>query len=187
MTKQEWLKQEALPKLAKTGRVVTWILTAVVLVLVGLMRNPALKVALPEGISLGFLPAVHAGLNAGVAVCLVLALVAIRRGNVAAHRGWMMGGMVLSILFLLCYVAYHFTTVSTPYGGEGAVRVLYFFLLISHIVLAGVSLPLILLTFVAAWSRHFAQHRRMAKWVFPLWLYVAVTGPICYWMLRPYY
>ena len=109
--------------------------------------------------------------------------------------------MALSIGFLLCYVAYHFTTPETLYGdanGDGTVdaaekaatggmRTAYLLLLISHIVLAGVSLPFILFTFISGWTNRFAAHRRMAKWVFPVWLYVAVTGPICYWMLKPYY
>jgi putative membrane protein len=99
----------------------------------------------------------------------------------------MLAAMVLSTLFLLCYVAYHFTTVETRYGGEGALRAVYFFLLITHIIAAGVSLPLILLTFISAWTSRFGKHRSMARWVFPLWLFVAVTGPICYLMLKPYY
>jgi putative membrane protein len=95
--------------------------------------------------------------------------------------------MTLSALFLLCYVAYHFTTVETKYGGDGWQRVVYFILLISHIVLAGVSLPMILLAFTSGFTNHFQSHRKLARWVFPIWLYVAVTGPICYLMLRSYY
>ena len=72
-------------------------------------------------------------------------------------------------------------------GGVGAMRTVYFLLLVSHIVCAAVSLPFILFTFIAGWTNRFTAHRRLAKWVFPLWLYVAVTGPVCYWMLRPYY
>jgi putative membrane protein len=111
----------------------------------------------------------------------------VKQGKISAHRSFIMAAMALSTLFLLCYVAYHFTTVETRYGGEGAMRVAYFFLLITHIVLAAVSLPMILLTFISAWTNRFEQHRRMARWVFPIWLYVAVTGPICYLMLRPFY
>ena len=75
----------------------------------------------------------------------------------------------------------------TRYGGEGTARVVYFALLISHVVLAAISLPFILFTFIAAWTNRFTVHRRLARWVYPMWLYVAVTGPICYLMLRPYY
>jgi putative membrane protein len=98
-------------------------------------------------------------------------------------------------------VAYHFTNAEVLYGDSnadgvldaaeraavGGARTAYLVLLISHIVLAGVSLPAILFTFIAGWTNRFAAHRRLSKWVFPMWLYVAVTGPICYLMLRPYY
>jgi len=84
-------------------------------------------------------------------------------------------------------VAYHFTNVETKFGGEGAIRSVYFFLLITHIVAAAVSFPMILFSYLAGWADQRQRHRRLAKWTFPLWFYVAVTGPICYLMLRPYY
>ena len=93
----------------------------------------------------------------------------------------------LSVAFLLCYVVYHFTTPATLYGGEGAIRTVYFFLLITHVVLAAGSFPFILFTFIRAYTNQIDQHKKMARWVFPIWLYVAVTGPICYFMLLPYY
>jgi putative membrane protein len=99
----------------------------------------------------------------------------------------MVFAMFLSVLFLLSYVAYHMTNDPTRYGGTGAMRTVYFLLLITHIVSAAVSLPFILFTFIAGWTNRFAAHRKLARWVFPLWLYVAVTGPVCYWMLKPYY
>ena len=136
---------------------------------------------------MSFLPPVHAVLNTLVAISLVAALIAVKWGKIALHRGFIMVAMGLSTIFLLCYVAYHFTTVETKFGGEGFARVSYFVLLISHIVLAGVSLPAILLTFISGWTNRFGEHKRLAHWVFPVWLYVAVTGPICYLMLRPYY
>jgi putative membrane protein len=184
---KEWLSRtpdEVLSK--KLGRV-AWTLTAVVLVLVGLMRRPELRVPLPEGWSFAFLPPVHAAINTLVTIALVVAIIAVKQGKIGLHRRAILAAMGLSVAFLLCYVAYHFTTEETRYGGTGAMRSLYFFLLISHIVLAGVSLPAILLTCIAGWTNRFAAHRRLAKWVFPMWLYVAVTGPICYLMLRPYY
>lgn len=199
--RSEWLKREPQEGLSKKLKIVTWILTGVVLVLVGLMRRPELRIPLPEGVVLDFLPPVHALINGSVAVLLVLSLSAIRAGKVALHRKLMLGAMGLSVLFLLGYVAYHFTNVETLFGdlnrdGEldldelrtiGALRPVYIVLLISHIVAAGVSLPLILLTFTAAWTNRFQTHRKLARWVFPIWLYVAITGPICYLMLRPYY
>jgi len=95
--------------------------------------------------------------------------------------------MTTSALFLICYVVYHFTTPETPYCGEGNIRYLYFFLLITHILLAGGILPFILLTFNRGWLGIVDRHRKMARWVFPLWLYVAISGPVIYLMLKPCY
>jgi len=194
-----WLRREPLTDLSRTLTKVAWALTAVVLILVALMRQ--VKIPLPEGVSFAFLPPFHAGVNAVAAVVLIGALVAVKRGDIALHRKLIMAAMGLSVLFLLSYVAYHFTSGEVIYGdadGDGVLspderlavagtRGYYLVLLISHIVLAGVSLPFILFTFISGFTNRFAAHRRLARWVFPAWLYVAVTGPICYWMLRPYY
>lgn len=185
--RKEWLSREPREALSKKLGVVAWVLTAVVLVLVGMMRRPELRIPLPEGWSFAFLPPVHAVLNTLVSIALVIAIVAVKQGKIALHRNAIFAAMGLSVAFLLCYVAYHFTTEETRFGGEGAIRSVYFFLLISHIVLAGISLPAILFTFIAGFTHRFAAHRRLARWVFPMWLYVAVTGPICYLMLKPYY
>lgn len=174
-----------------------WALSAVVLLLVGLMR----RVRIPTPIDFGFLPPVHATLNALTAVALVLALVFVKRRQIDLHKKTIYVAIGLSILFLLSYVVYHFTSVEVRYGDanhDGVVdavelaavagtRPLYLALLISHVVLAGVILPFILFTFNRAFTGQFARHKAMAKWVFPLWLYVAVSGPLCYWMLRPFY
>jgi putative membrane protein len=185
--RKEWLSRPPQDVLSRKLSLIAWILTGAVLVLVGLMRRPELRIPLPDGWSFAFLPPVHAALNTGVSLALVIALVAVKQGKIGLHRNAIYAAMGLSVAFLLCYVAYHFTTEETKFGGTGAIRGVYFFLLISHIVLAGVSLPCILLTFIAGFTHRFAAHRRLAKWVFPLWLYVAVTGPICYLMLKPYY
>lgn len=171
----------------KKLRIAVWIVTALVLVLVGLMRRPELRIALPEGMHLDFLPAVHAVLNSTVALCLIAALLAVKQGNIQSHKRFMTAAMLFSTVFLLCYVAYHFTNAETKFGGEGTIRLVYLVLLITHIVSAAVSFPLILLTYLAGWADRREAHRRLAKITFPLWLYVAITGPICYWMLRPYY
>jgi putative membrane protein len=184
--RKQWLARPPQEALSKKLGVAAWIVTALVLILVGVMRGPY-KIPLPEGWSMAFLPPVHAAINTLVTACLIAALVSIKKGRVSAHRNFMLAAMGLSVVFLLCYVAYHFTTVETRYGGEGVMRTVYFLLLITHIVLAGVSLPAILFTFIAAWTNRFAAHRRLARWVYPMWLYVAITGPVCYWMLRPYY
>ena len=196
-----WLRRQPNLRLAKTLRIATWVITGLVLVLVGLMRRPELRLPLPQGIDLGFLPAVYSSINGLVAVVLIAAILAVKSGNIRLHRNLMLTAMGLSVLFLLGYVAYHFTTVEIRFGdvdGDGLVSVaekarvgstrgVYLFLLATHIIAAGVSLPLILFAFSAAWSNRFAAHRNLARWVFPIWLYVAVTGPACYLMLRPYY
>jgi putative membrane protein len=162
---------------------IAWVLSAVVLLLVAMMRRYKLDL----GVSLHFLPPVHALLNSGAAICLVMALLRIKKSDIAGHQRWINGALALSITFLLCYVAYHFTTPETRYGGTGMWRTVYFILLISHISLAALSLPLILLTYIRGYWGDLVAHRRLSKVVWPVWFYVAVTGPLCYWMLRPYY
>jgi putative membrane protein len=197
----EWLSRAPREELSKKLGIAAWIVTALVLILVGLMRRPELRIPLPEGVSLGFLPPFHAAVNALAAVTLIGALVAVKAGRIATHRAFILAAMGLSVLFLLSYVAYHFTNTEVKFGDAdfdgilseaeraavGGWRVFYLLLLVSHIVLAGVSLPFILFTFIAGWTNRFTAHRRLARWVFPLWLYVAITGPVCYLMLRPYY
>jgi putative membrane protein len=195
----QWLTRPPREELAKKLGIAAWILTAAVLALVGLMRR--IKIPLPDGVDLSFLPPFHAAVNAVAAVVLVIALIAVLKGRIALHRRMIMAAMALSVLFLLSYVAYHFTSNEVKFGDAnldgvvdaaervrvGGTRTVYLLLLASHIVLAAVSLPFILFTFIAGWTNRFAAHRKLARWVFPLWLYVAVTGPVCYWMLRPYY
>jgi putative membrane protein len=174
-----------------------WALSGVVLLLVGVMR----RVKIPSPVDFGFLPPIHATLNAVTALLLVGALVAIKRRRVDLHRNLIVASLGASTLFLLSYVAYHFTKTEVLFGDAdhdgvlsaaerlavAGVRPLYLVLLASHIVLAAAVLPFVLMTFTRAYTKQFARHRAMARWVFPLWLYVAVTGPACYLMLRPYY
>lgn len=186
MSGDDFFKLEPNRVLGKKLTIVSWIVTVAVWGLVGLMRGPT-KIPLPEGVTLDFLPMVHAGLNCLVALFLILALVFVKQRKIELHRLSISAAMVCSALFLLCYVAYHFTNEETKFGGEGFARTLYFILLISHIVLAALSLPFILQTWIFGFTNQFDKHRKMAKLVFPVWLYVALTGPICYLMLQPYY
>ncbi len=179
------MAKEADLKLAKTLRIWAWVITVAVLFLVGLMRQ--VKIPLPEGVSFSFLPPIHASLNALTAVVLIFAFRFIKQKKVEQHRKAIYLAFALSVGFLLSYVLYHFTTPETLYGGEGFMRTLYFILLISHIVLAAGIFPFILFTFIRAYTNQIDQHKKMARWVFPFWLYVAITGPICYLMLLPYY
>lgn len=169
--------------LAKKLNTGATIVSIVVVLLVVMMR----KIKLDVGIDFSFLPPFYSALNALVAFVLILALRSIKKKEVAAHRRYMTVALGLSALFLLCYVVYHITTPETNYCKEGSIRYVYFFLLITHIILAALLLPFILFTYIRAYTGQIMLHRKMARWVFPLWLYVAVTGPVIYFMLRPCY
>lgn len=171
------------PKLEKKLNILAVIVSVVILLVVIFMR----KIQIDTGIDFSFLPPLHSGLNALTAVVLLIGFRFIKKGNFTAHRNAMTLALSLSVLFLISYVLYHITTPVTYYEGEGIIRFIYFFLLITHVVLAAVILPFILFTVNRAVSGQFARHKKMARWVFPIWLYVAITGPICYLMLLPYY
>jgi putative membrane protein len=136
---------------------------------------------------LSFLPPIYATTNGITAIVLILAVIAIKKGNQKLHEGLMTTAIVLSVAFLVMYVAYHMTADSTKFGGEGAIRWIYLFILLTHIILSIVIIPLVLITYVRALAQRFDKHRRIAKITFPLWLYVAVTGVIVYLMISPYY
>ena len=139
------------------------------------------------GYDLSFLPPIYATINGITAILLVTAVIAIKNGKRKLHERLMKTCILLSILFLVMYVLYHMTSDSTPYGGEGAIRYVYFIILISHILLSVIIIPMVLFTYVRAWSGDFERHRALAKFTFPIWLYVAVTGVVVYWMISPYY
>ena len=144
-------------------------------------------VKLPNVERLGFLPPIYASINGLTAVLLIIALWAILNGKRRLHQSLMTSNIVLSVLFLLMYIAYHMTSESTSYGGEGALRTVYFGILISHILLSIVIIPLVLKTYTFAYLKQFERHRKWAKVTFPIWLYVAVTGVVVYFMISPYY
>jgi putative membrane protein len=138
-----------------------------------------------DGVDLSFLPPFYAGINGLTAVLLIGALVAIKSKNMNLHQRLIQTCLTLSLLFLLCYVAYHMTSDSTPYGGE--MKVLYYFILISHILLSIAVIPVVLFTYLFAWEGKFDKHKKWTRFAFPIWLYVAVTGVIVYLMISPYY
>ena len=145
------------------------------------------KPNLQLGFDLKILPAFHATLNFTTALLLVAGLYFIKSKNVPVHKRCMLTAFSLSILFLISYVTYHSLAKETHFGGTGWVRPVYFFFLITHIILAGVIVPFVLITLNKALSEKFDQHRKIARITFPLWLYVAVTGVVVYLMLKPYY
>lgn len=129
------------------------------------------------------LPALNATLNAIATVLLALGWVFIRRREIARHRICMLFAFATSALFLTSYLIYHAQVGSVPFRGQGVIRVVYFAILISHIVLAAAILPLALMTLSRALAKRFDRHRRIARWTLPLWLYVSVTGVVIYFML----
>ena len=140
-----------------------------------------------KGYDFTFLPPIYATINGITAVLLVAALIAIKNKKRALHEEIMKVCIGLSASFLIMYVLYHMTTESTTFGGSGAIRYVYFIILISHILLSIVVIPLVLFTLSRALSGNFERHKALAKFTFPVWLYVAVTGVIVYLMISPYY
>jgi putative membrane protein len=136
---------------------------------------------------LSFLPPIYATINGITAVVLVWAVVSIKNGKRKLHENLMKTAIALSVAFLGMYVAYHMTSEATKYGGEGIMKGIYFFILITHITLSVVTIPLVLVTYVRALAERFDRHKKIAKITFPIWLYVAVTGVIVYLMISPYY
>ena len=130
-----------------------------------------------------YLATVDAFLNAASALFLTLGFVFIRRKNRRAHQTCMLSALATSLIFLACYLTYHYVHGSTRFLGKGAARRVYFLLLGSHTVLAAAVVPLALLTLYRAWRRRFGPHKRLARWTLPVWLYVSVTGVLVYWML----
>lgn len=163
---------------------ISGISVAIPIVVALLLYTPAVQV---QGLDPYLLPLLNAVINTTVSVLLVLALIFIRQGRVTAHKICMLSSVVLSAIFLISYVVYHAAAEETKFGGQGFIRVLYFFILISHILLAVVIVPLVLFTLYRALTNQFGKHKKLARWTFPLWLYVSITGVVLYLMISPYF
>lgn len=136
---------------------------------------------------LTFLPPIYATINGLTAVLLVASIIAIKNGKRKLHENLNTFAILCSLTFLLMYIAYHMTSDSTKFGGEGAIRYIYYFILITHIILSIVVIPLVLTTIMRAKLGDFKKHKKIARITFPIWLYVAITGVIVYLMISPYY
>ena len=152
----------------------------------------AVLLFMPSKIDLGaewvyFLPHLNAVINSAATLALIAGLIFIKSGNIAYHRASMTVAFVLGAIFLVSYVVYHAAAESTSFGGEGTIRSIYYFLLITHIVLAAVALFPILFAYYYGYTEQFAKHRKVVKFAYPIWLYVTVTGVIVYLMISPYY
>lgn len=160
-----------------------WILSVLIPVVVAVLFNYRI-----EGVErLGFLPPIYASINGLTAILLVVAVFQIKKGNRKTHERIMKTCIGLSVVFLLMYIAYHMTADETKFGGEGVIRYVYYFILITHILLSIGVIPFVLVTFVRALRGDFERHRKIARITFPLWLYVAISGVVVYFMISPYY
>ena len=144
-------------------------------------------VRIPNVAPLDFLPPIYASINALTALILIIAYVAIRKKKIKLHESLMKTAIALSLVFLVMYVAYHMTSDPTPFGGDGSLKYIYYFILISHILLSIGIIPMVLITYVRAISKRFTDHKKISVITFPIWLYIAITGVIVYLMIAPYY
>jgi len=160
-----------------------WILSIAIPIVVTILFG----VKIPNAEPLTFLPPIYATINGVTAVLLLVALWAIKNRKRGLHESLMKTAIILSVVFLVMYVAYHMTSDSTKFGGENAIKYLYYFILLTHIILSIVVIPFVLITFVRALAGNFERHKRIARVTFPLWLYVAVSGVLVYLMISPYY
>lgn len=158
------------------------ILSIVIPVVVAVLFGIKIDAELPI-----FLPPIYASINAVTALALILAFVAIKNKKIKLHERLMKFAIILSVAFLALYVAYHMTSDSTKFGDEGAIKYVYYFILLTHILLSIIVIPFVLITYVRAITNNIEKHKKIAKIAFPLWLYVAITGVIVYIMIAPYY
>ncbi len=160
-----------------------WILSIVIPVVVAILFG----VKIPNVEPLSFLPPIYATVNGITAVLLLIALWAIKNEKRTLHENLMKTAIACSVLFLVMYVAYHMTSDSTKFGGEGTIKYVYYFILLTHILLSIIVIPFVLITYVRALAQSFERHKKIARITFPLWLYVAISGVIVYLMISPYY
>ena len=169
----------------RKAKILVWLFSAVVFIAVTALSR--VKVEANLGFDLHLFAKLNAIINSIVAVLLVIALIQVKNKKYIAHKRLMLTAMVLSIIFLVSYICHHLFTGETRFGGEGIARVFYYFILFTHIPLAGLILPFILFTAYRAFIGEWPQHRRLAKITWPIWFYVAVTGVLVYLMISPYY
>jgi putative membrane protein len=167
-------------KIAKAKKLIYAVSIVIPVVVAALFSAPKI-----EGVDFSFLPPIYAALNGATAVLLIFALVAIKQKNMRLHRLLMRTSLAISLVFLVCYVAYHLTSDPTPYGGT--LGMVYYPLLVSHIVLSVAVIPLVLLAYLWAWTGDFNRHKKWTRFAFPIWLFVAVSGVVVYLMIAPYY
>jgi len=165
-----------------------WVLSILaVVIILGTNYLPRSTTGTIAGIDLTILPLLNAIFNGIAFVLLLVALIMIKKKNIRAHRRFIYAAFAFTILFLISYLTYHAMAGSTSFGGDGMVKFIYYFILITHIILATALLPLSLITLGKGLNMEVAKHRKIARWTMPIWLYVSLTGVIVYLMISPYY
>src|SRR5699024_7745234 len=165
-----------------------WVLSVIaVVIILGTNYLPRSTTGTIAGIDLTILPLLNAIFNGIAFVLVLIALIMIKKKNIRAHRRFIFAAFAFTILFLISYLTYHAMAGSTSFGGEGVVRCIYYFILITHIILATALLPLSLITLGNGLKLAVAKHRKIARWTMPIWLYVSFTGVLVYLMISPYY
>ena len=152
-----------------------------------LMQEIILLENLPVAKPLTFLPPIYASINGLTAALLIAALIVIKNKRISLHESIMKTAISCSVVFLLMYIAYHITSDPTPYGGAGPRKFTYYFILITHIVLSIAVIPLVLYSYIRAYLGDYKAHKKIVKFAYPIWLYVAITGVVVYLMISPYY
>lgn len=175
----------ALKKNDKQARLLILTVSFVVFAAVAFLSKFKLEVNL--GFDVHIFALINAVINSIVSVLLVVALVAVKKKNYEQHKKVMLAAMLLSVLFLVSYIAHHLLAGETKYGGEGILKSIYYFILLTHIPLAAIILPFILFTAYRGLTGEYANHKKLAKYTWPLWLYVSITGVLVYLFISPYY
>lgn len=175
----------ALKKNDKKARLLILTVSFVVFAAVVILSRVQLKADL--GFDIHIFALANAVINSIVTILLVAALVAVKQKNYQRHKNIMMAAMLLSVLFLVSYIAHHLLAGETKFGGSGALKSFYYFILITHIPLAAIILPFILFTAYRGLTNEFASHKKLARYTWPLWLYVSITGVLVYILIAPYY
>ena len=174
-----------LKKNDKTARLLILTVSFVIFAAIVILSRVKLEVDL--GFDVHIFALINSIINSFVSILLLVGFVAIKNKRYILHRNVMLGAMALSVLFLVSYIAHHLLAGDTRFGGEGAIRYIYFFIIITHIFLAAIILPFILFTAYRSLTGEFEKHKKLARYTWPLWLYVSVTGVLVYILISPYY
>lgn len=182
------MAEEVRPQEERNYTPLIWIISIVaVIIILGINYIPRKMGIQDLGFDLTILPLFNAILNAVAFILLILSFVMIKKKNVKAHKGLIYAALGFTFVFLISYLTYHAFTGSTSYGGEGVLKYIYYFILITHIILATVLVPLVLTSLAHGLNMNKPKHRKISRWTMPIWLYVTLTGVIVYLLISPYY